>query len=358
MLGEKKIIKYGMQDVETFIPYTLNGLYITSKPSDEINQLVREIESLMPFETSLNRFFLTLIQDVEMLASYELNGSTYNLSDLYAPSSFNLFHKQLKEMQEIYAYAPEHINKLGYANRFLKDLHHALYSKNVRFYPGEFRKTVSFLGSDTIENAYFVSCEPEHMQMNMDEMELFMYRDDISVYVRSALMYYQIMANLPFLIGNQDIARLSSQLYLMEFGGIPHYIPLSRFLEDIEDIRFEALRKGDVNIFIIAYLKAIKEAIESAQYMIKSYNRLKKRQQKLIENSDHTIYQKRRLQEMLIQSHRTVYLDSEPLQETFGVLNKTIIKRYRFLMELGILEKKKTYFENQYYNKGLLRILK
>lgn len=358
MLGEKKTIKYGTQDIETFIPYTLNGLYITSKPSDEINKLVSEIESLMPFETASNRFFLNLIQDMEMLASYELNGASYNLSDLYAPSSFNLFSNQLKEMQEIYAYAPEHIHKLGYANRFLKDLHHALYGKNVRFYPGEFRKTVSFLGADTIENAYFVSCEVDYMQLNMDEMELFMYRDDISVYVRSALMYYQIMANLPFLIGNQDIARLSSQLYLMEFDGIPHYIPLSRFLTDIEDVRFEAMRQGDVNIFITAYLKAIKDAVLSAQAMIKSYNRLKRRQQKLVENSHHTIYQKRRLQEMLIQSHKTVYLDSEPLQEAFGVLNKTIIKRYRLLMELGIIEKKKTYFENQYYNKGLLRILK
>ena len=59
---------------------------------------------------------------------------------------------------------------------------------------------------------------------------------------------------------------------------------------------------------------------------------------------------------MLHVSHRVIYLENEPLQAQFNVLSKTIIKRYRDLMELGIISKSSTYFSNQYYNKAILKL--
>lgn len=356
MVGEYKKIKYGSKDVLAFFPYTLNELYITSKTNNKISELICEIEDVFPLDNPTNKFFLDLLLDQEMLYSYKLNGVDQSFADIYAENPFNIFKEELKGMKEIYEYAVTHINKLSYSNRFLKDLHHALYNKNVRFYPGEFRKVVSFIG-ETIDEASYIAPPIECMQDNMDEMELFMYRDDISVYIRASLLYYQIMANLPFLIGNQVIARLTSILYLIEFGGIPHYIPLSKYLEDIESSRLEAVKKGDINIFLISYLEAIKEALKDAKRSIRSYNNLKQKQTQIIDNSAHTIYQKRRLHEILRRSHRYIYLQSEMLSKEFQVLNKTIIKRYRFLIELGILKSKRTYFSKQYYNHALLRIL-
>lgn len=356
MVGKYKKIKYGSKDVLAFFPYALNELYITSKTDEKIGELISEIEDVFPLDNPANKFFLDLLLDQEMLYSYKLNGVIQTFADIYAEIPFNLFKQELKEKKEIYEYAVTHINKLSYSNRFLKDLHHALFNKNKRFYPGEFRRVVSFIGKN-IDEASYIAPPVSHMQDNMDEMELFMYRDDISVYIRASLLYYQIMANLPFLIGNQEIARLVSILYLIEFGGIPHYIPLSKYLEDIEKYRFKAIKEGNINIFLIKYLEAIKDALKDAKRSIRSYNNLKHKQASIIDKSSHTIYQKRRLHEILRRSHRYIYLHSEILSKEFSVLPKTIVKRYRFLIELGILKTKRTYYSKQYYNHALLRIL-
>lgn len=356
MLGKYKKIMYGTQEVESFIPYSLNELYITSKTNHEINNLVQEIENLFPLPKASNSFFYDLIQDVEMIDSFNLDGADYELADLHAPSDFDLFSEELKELKEIFAYAPQHLDKLGYSNRFLKDFHHALFSKHTTYYPGEFRKTISYLGA-SIEHASFISAPVEDMQFNMDEMELFMHRDDISVFLRSAYLYYQIMANLPFLIGNEMISRTVSQLYLQEFSIIDHYLPLSRHLKKIEKNRQEAINKKNIDIFLISYLKALKSAIEDAKEMILGYNRLKNFQKRKIEKSNHTIYQKRRLNEVLHQSFKTVYVLSEPLEKRFDVQRKTIIKRYRHLEELGIIKTEDTYFSKRYYNEGMYKLI-
>ncbi len=357
MLGEVKKEKYGTKTIEIFLPYSLNGIFVLSKKSDRIEELVQEINNLFPLKKPSNKFFLDLIQDKEMLDSLTLSGQEQSFFDMYSDDSFNLFKETLLELKEVYAYAPSHMNKLGYSNRFLKDLHHALFNKNTSFYPGEFRKVQSFVGN-SIEEASYLPPDVQTMQDNMDEMELFMHRDDLSVYVKSALLYYQIMANLPFLIGNQEIARIVSQLYLIEFDGLTHYIPLSKHLVKIEDERIKAMNMSDINLFIIAFLEAFKNSIIETNKMIDSYNNLKKRQQKLIENSDHTIYQKRRLMEILHQSHKTIYLSAEPLEERFGVLNKTIVKRYRLLMDLGIVKCKTTFFSKLYFNEKMNNIFK
>lgn len=356
MLGEMKKVAYGSKEVHCFNPYSLNELYITSDKSALIEKAIFDIDSLFPIESPTNKFFLDLLKDQEMLHSKSLSGTTQSFADIYAENPYNIFKHELTELQDLYSYAPEHMKKLGYCNRFLKDLHHALFHNVQTFYPGEFRTTLSYLGKD-MDSATYVSPEVEVMQNNMDEMELFMHRDDISVFIRSALLYYQIMANLPFLIGNQEIARLSSLLYLIEFDGLTHYIPLSKHLANIEEVRIKAMELGDINVFILEYLTCIKKAIIDTKRTIKGYNALKRKQEKIIDNSHHTIYQKRRLHEILRRSHKTIYLDSEMLIEEFQVLNKTIVKRYRYLIELKILKTKKTYFSKQYYNVSMLRLL-
>ncbi|MDY0209951.1 MAG: Fic family protein [Acholeplasma sp.] len=355
MLGNYEKKPYGLKQINVFIPYTLNGLLITSKRDSDCETIVKEIESLLPIETPVNRTFYRLIQDTEMLESMKQSIGDYTLSDLYAPSGFNLFYSDLIHFQEVYDEAPSHINKIGYANRFLKDLHYGLFQKHQNQYPGEFRRTQSFLGN-SIDQASYIPPDAETMIALMEEMELFMYRDDVSVYIRSALLYYQIATSLPFLIGNLELARMASLLYLIEFDGLKHYITLSRHLTEIESIRMTAVETGDINLFIKAFLTAILEGIKDTQRMIVGYNKLKHKQEDKIEKSDHTIYQKRRLTEMLHVSHRIVYLESEPLQQQFNVLPKTIMKRYRDLMELDIIGKKSTYFSNIYYNKAMLKL--
>lgn len=355
MLGTYEQKPYGVKKIQVFIPYTLNGLHITSKKDAKIDQLVQDINQLLPLESPLNKAFFRLIQDAEMMDWMRTSIGDYAFSDLYAPSGFNLFYNDLLHFQEVFDQGPSHIKKIGYANRFLKDLHYALFSKHQNQYPGEFRRTQSFVGS-SIEQASYIPPDSESMITLMEEMELFMYRDDISVYVRAALMYYQIASALPFLIGNIELARLASQLYLIEFDGIKHYIPLSRHLKHVEEMRKKAMLEDDINGFVIYYLQAIKSAIKDANRMINGYNRIKLKQEERIESSDHTIYQKRRLLEMIHVSHRVIYLENEPLQAQFGVLSKTIIKRYRDLMELDLIAKKTTYFNNLYYNKAILKL--
>ncbi len=356
MLGEYKLINYNSKKVKTFIPYSLNELYITAKKSTVVATLENELTQMLPITNPLNTFFYELLMDTEMLDSLNLSGNNYILADLYSPFDYDLFTTEIKQIKAIFQDEAACFNKIGYSNLFIKGLHKRLFQQHKPYYPGAFRKNISFLGK-SFNDANFISAEVKYMENNMDEMELFMHREDISVFQKSALLYYQIMTNLPFAIGNDLIARLVSQLYLIEYSNIKHFLLLSRFLNDIEHVRLEAIKKGDINIFLEAFLTAIKNAIKKIDDIIKGYNKLKLFQEKKIAQSYHTIYQKRRLNEMLHQSHKTVYLLSEPLQKRFSVLNKTIKKRYHFLVELGILKTEKTYFLTRYFNQRLLRLL-
>ena len=358
MLGDYQKVNIDSKEYLSFYPYSLNGLLIKSKKNPETIHLSSEIEALFPLDTPSNKFFLRLIQDKEMLDSLKRSDAELQFKDIYASSGFNLFSSTLKQRQSLYDNAPSELKRLGYCNKFLKYLHFEFFKDKPDYLPGQFRKGITFLGSEDILTAPFVSADYDHMQDNMDEMELFMYRDDISIFIRAALLYYQIMVNLPFEKGNEEVARMASQLYLIEYDGLLHYIPLSKHLKNIETIRFEAIKENNIHVFLSAYLKAIKLAIKDAKRMIKGYNALKVRQENVIERSNHTIYQKRRLLEILHQTHKTIYLKSEPLMERFNVLPKTIVKRYRLLIDLGLVKQKKNYDRNLYYNHALLNILK
>ena len=111
-----------------------------------------------------------------------------------------------------------------------------------------------------------------------------LYRDDISLPISIIIK----LSNLPFEKGNEEVARLASQLYLIEYDGLLHYIPLSKYLKNIENFRFEAIIQNDIYIFLNPYLKAIKTAIKDAKRMIKSYNLLKTRQEN-IERSEYNL---------------------------------------------------------------------
>ena len=50
MLGTYELKPYGVKKINVFVPYTLNGLYITSKKDSRIDKLVEEIEKLLPIE--------------------------------------------------------------------------------------------------------------------------------------------------------------------------------------------------------------------------------------------------------------------------------------------------------------------
>lgn len=357
MLGQYKKAMYGTKEVECFCPYSLNELHITADANYEVDQLVEEIHKLFPLPTPSNLFFYDLIQDKEMIDSLNLEGSEYTLADLHAPSKFDLFNQELLKLKDIFSKAPIQLEKMGYSNYYLKALHQSLYSKHKKYTPGEFRKNITFIGGINIEQAIFISSPKDHLEANMVEMDLFMLREDISPFVRSAYLYYQIIVNRPFLIGNEIIARTISQLYLREFASLKHYIPLSKYLRRIDRRRDEAMRKSNINIFLVAFLKTLKAAIIDAREMILAFNKLKVSQKRKVDKSDHTIYQKRRLHEVLHQSFKTIYVASEPLEKRFDVQRKTIIKRYRFLKELGIIKTRETYFEKLYYNEGMLKII-
>ena len=130
MLGTYEQKPYGLKKINVFIPYTLNQLHITSKKDERIDKLVADIDQMLPLESPLNKAFFRLIQDSEMLDWMRTSIGDYAFSDLYAPSGFNLFYNDLLHFQEVFDDAPAHMKKIGYANRFLKDIHFGLFQKH------------------------------------------------------------------------------------------------------------------------------------------------------------------------------------------------------------------------------------
>lgn len=73
---------------------------------------------------------------------------------------------------------------------------------------GEYRKGLSWLGSDKIETAVAVTCPAEEVSRLMNDLNQFVARDDLNLVVQSIIAFTQLLMIHPFKDGNGRVARL------------------------------------------------------------------------------------------------------------------------------------------------------
>jgi len=143
-------------------------------------------------------------------------------------------------------FALQSAGQRGLTRSLIKEMHQILL-RGVRGgekMPGQFRTMQAHIGRGTdIKKARFVPCPPHEIESCMQQLELYLNRnDELSPVVRVAIVHYQFEAIHPFADGNGRVGRALLLLQLMKEGVLP--APLlnpSAHLELRRDVYYDRL---------------------------------------------------------------------------------------------------------------------
>ncbi len=157
--------------------------------------------------------------------------------------------------------------------RLLREIHAELLSRGrgSQKNPGEFRHSQNWIGGTRPGNAFFVPPPPEAAIQCLNELELFLHREEIPVLIKAALAHVQFETIHPFLDGNGRVGRLLITLLLCEAGVLKlpllylsYYFKLQRryYYELLNDIRDTGDWKRWLDFFLDAVIETAKQSNE------------------------------------------------------------------------------------------------
>ena len=151
---------------------------------------------------------------------------------------------------------------------FIKSLHAKLLDGNrgANKNPGQFRQTQVHIGmpGSSMEQAFYVPPDPIYIQDLLDNLIVFLSREDINPITRTAIMHAQFELIHPFLDGNGRMGRLLISLFLtyQKVLNNPCFY-MSAYLQRHRSRYYDCLNKiskeGDWNSWLTFFLEAVIE---------------------------------------------------------------------------------------------------
>lgn len=166
------------------------------------------------------------------------------------------------------------LSDLPLSLRLIKEIHKELMTgarSTQHSYPGEFRRTQNWIGGTSPANARFVPPPVHEMNRSLDELEKFIYSDELILpLIRAGLLHAQFETIHPFTDGNGRTGRMMVTLYLTQTKRLE--IPvlyLSSYFKKHQDRYYEVLHSyhsenGSPNEWLDFFLDGVIETAESA----------------------------------------------------------------------------------------------
>lgn len=156
--------------------------------------------------------------------------------------------------------------------RFVRELHKELMHKaRVTHFsdPGEFRKSQNWIGGTRPDNARFVPPPANVMNTSLDELEIFMHKDDlVPIVIKTGLIHSQFETIHPFLDGNGRTGRMLITFYLWKEGFLEKPVLfLSSYFKKHQKLYYEKLlgyHNGNVSDWIDFFLDGVIEIANEA----------------------------------------------------------------------------------------------
>jgi Fic family protein len=304
--------------------------------------------------------FLYMFIRKEAVLSSMIEGTQSSLSDLLL---FELKEKPgvpLDDVQDVsnYVAAMNHgLQRLSegfpLSLRLLREIHAKLLSKGrgSRKNPGEFRHSQNWIGGTRPGNAAFVPPPPEAAMQCLNDLELFLYREDMPLLVKAALVHAQFETIHPFLDGNGRIGRLLITLQLCNAGilkqpllYLSYYFKAHRsaYYEILNDIR----DTGNWERWLDFFLDAVTETATRSRKIILSLNKQVAQDRVKITSLGRTSKSAALVHQAML---RHPIANIAKLREITGLANATIGTVLNSLNELGIIKEMTGMRRNRFF---------
>lgn len=304
--------------------------------------------------------FLYMFIRKEAVLSSMIEGTQSSLSDLLM---FELKEKPgvpLADVQDVsnYVSAMNHgLQRLSegfpLSLRLLREIHAKLLSQGRGSHknPGEFRHSQNWIGGTRPGNAAFVPPPPEAAMQCLNDLELFLYREDMPLLVKAALVHVQFETIHPFLDGNGRVGRLLITLQLCNSGILKQpLLYLSFYFKTHRSAYYEILNDirdtGNWERWLDFFLDAVTETATQSKKIILSLNQQVEQDRARIA----TLGRARKSAALVHQALlRHPIADIVKLREITGLANATIGTIMNNLIGLGMIEEMTGLKRNRFF---------
>lgn len=331
--------------------------------------LVSRLSGITEYLPDVDLFIQSyILKDAE--SSSQIEGTKATISDVLESKITN---NEIKDSDDItfYIKTVNHgmktlNNPLPLSLRFIRDLHKVLMHgarSTHHSYPGEFKKSVNWLGGTTPQNAAFVPPTPENLDKALKDFELFLHASNINPIIQLALAHAQFETIHPFSDGNGRIGRLIIIFLLMDKGILDKpALYLSTYFKKHQQLYYQKLNQyqtqGAVYEWLDFFIDGVIETAEQAINITKEITDLRERHMRILQsfgkaNADKAIKTLQYLfSNPFITSNEMVKLCNYTKKGGLGMLEK--------LREKGIIElfrKGEGQSPSVYYYKEYIKIL-
>ncbi len=315
---------------------------------DRANQALGRLDglsSLLP-DTSL---FLYLYVRKEAVLSSQIEGTQSSLSDLLLFENEDVPGVPISDVQEVshYVAAMQHgLDRLrkGFplSLRLIREIHEVLLrgGRGDEKTPGEFRRTLNWIGGSRPGNAAHVPPPPERLMECMGSLELFLHDENVRLplLVQLGLIHVQFETIHPFLDGNGRLGRLLITLLLCARGALKDpllYLSLyfkthrDRYYDLLQKVRTEGAWEEWLEFFLEGTETTARQAADTAVEMVRLFAEDRQRIQTLGRSASSAL----RVHE---------YMQKKPLMnigaaaDELGLSIPTVAGALKNLAELGI----------------------
>lgn len=237
--------------------------------------------------------------------------------------------------------------------RLLREIHAKLLSQGRGSHknPGEFRHSQNWIGGTRPGNAAFVPPPPEAAMQCLNDLELFLYREDMPLLVKAALVHVQFETIHPFLDGNGRVGRLLITLQLCNSGILKQpLLYLSFYFKTHRSAYYEILNDirdtGNWERWLDFFLDAVTETATQSKKIILSLNQQVEQDRARIATLGRASKSAALVHQALL---RHPIADIGKLREITGLANATIGTIMNNFIELGMIEEMTGLKRNRFF---------
>ena len=237
-------------------------------------------------------FFILMYIMKEAARSSEIEGTRATMVDVIKTEA-EIEHKFPQDVErilhyiQVMEYGLKRLEALPLSLRFIREIHKVLLEGTADEpgkTPGEFRVSQNWIGGGSPNTARFVPPPPPEMIRCLDELEKFLYTENLyPPLIKAALAHAQFKTIHPFLDGNGRTGRLLTTFYLCKLGILERpVLYLSDYFLNNQKAYYDALNNyhqedGDVSIWLDFFLDGVAIISEEAITISKKINTLRQR---------------------------------------------------------------------------------
>jgi Fic family protein len=297
-------------------------------------------------------FFILMYITKEAALSSRIEGTKATMVDVIK-SEAEIEYKLPQDVERILhyiramEYGLKRLETLPLSLRFIREIHQILIGGTADApgkTPGEFRVSQNWIGGGSLNTARFVPPPPSEMLRCLDDLEEFLYSEDVyPPLIKAALAHAQFETIHPFLDGNGRTGRLLTTFYLCKIGVLERpVLYLSEYFLNNQQSYYDSLdeyhgESGNVFTWLDFFLDGVAIIADEAIKTSKKINTL--RQKDIVKIQ--TLGRRTKMGTTVLENlYRVPIVNVRKIEDWTGLSRVQANELVNKLVEIGILVQK------------------